>query len=153
MNASAGREAFESLLSNDGHSPSSLRVPQGFAVLIKYYRQHRADDCPVNTDADMLLFQWGIASLEEGDGFELNLTRQFIPDGESDDENIWQLSLSFIFALSEPLRALGSGNKWCRRPRPQAVDHFESFVWSSESFRAVSELQPLQVKLDYFDAG
>jgi len=90
---------------------------------------------------------------DDGDFFELDMTRQLILGGDSEDENIWQLSLTFKFAPTEALRAIQSGDKWCRRPRPQAVDHFEGFVRASEAYRAVSDLEPTGVELDYFNAG
>ena len=101
----------------------------------------------------MLLYQWGVSSAEAGEFFELDLTRQFIPDGDAEDENIWQLSLTFKFTPTEQLRAIGHGNKWCSEPRPRAVDYFESFVRESPAYRAVSEVQPMKVELDYFNAG
>ena len=100
----------------------------------------------------MLLYQWGMR-YEDGEFFELDLTRQFILGGNAEDENIRQLSLTFKFAATEALRAIGSGDKWCPNPRPRGVDYFEGFVRNSAAYRAVSELQPAVVELDYFNAG
>ncbi len=99
----------------------------------------------------MLLYQWGMSRRDEGDFFELDMTRQLILGGDSEDENIWQLSLTFKFAPTEALRAIQSGNKWC--PRPQAVDYFEGFVRESEAYRAASDMESMGVTLDYFNAG
>ena len=121
--------------------------------MFAFYRNQRVEDCPADADADMLLYQWGVSRGDDGDVFELDMARQLILDGDSQDENIWQLSLAFRFAPTDALRAIQSGNKWCPRPKPQAVDYFERFVRESEAYRAVSDMEPMEVELDYFNAG
>jgi len=153
MNAHAALETFERLLAEGGLALESLTVPQGSAALFAFYRNQRAKDCPADADSDMLLYQWGMSHGDEGEFFELDLTRQFILGGDSEDENIWQLSLKFQFAPTEALRAINSDNKWCPRPRPRAVDYFEGYVRESEAYCAVSDRQPVRVELDYFNAG
>ena len=153
MNAHAAQETFERLLAEAGLALDGLTAPQGLAALVAFYRNQRAEDCPADGDGDMLLYQWGMSRGEDGEFFELALTRQFILDGDSEDENIWQLSLTFKFAPTEALRGIESGNKWCPRPRPRAVDYFEGFVHESVAYRAVSESKPARVGLGYFNAG
>jgi hypothetical protein len=153
MNAHAAQETFERLLAEAGLALDGLTVPQGLAALVAFYRNQRAEDCPADADGDMLLYQWGMSRGEDGEFFELDLTRQFILGGDSEDENIWQLSLTFKFVPTEALRAIESGNKWCPRPRPRAVDYIEGFVRESAAYRAVSESKPARVELDYFNAG
>ena len=125
--------------------------------MFAFYRTFRANDCMADASGDMLLYQWGINEWgmpqdEAGDFFELNITRQFILDGDEDD-NIWQLSLTFKFAPNDALRAFGRGNKWCPRPRPRAVDYFEGFVRQSQAYQAVAEVESNKSELDYFNAG
>lgn len=72
-------------------------------------------------------------------------------DSESNEESIWQLSLSFHLERTDALARIKPGNKWCSSPRPQAVDHFERFVRESPAYRSAAELRPAQVALDYFD--
>lgn len=117
--------------------------------MLAFYRDRRAEDCPT----DSLLFQWGTYTWrEDSESFEFDITRQFII-GEADDENIWQLSLTFKFPPSDRLRSLGHGNKWCPRPRPQAVDYFGNFIRESAAYQAVHEQPPAAVELDYENAG
>lgn len=153
MNAHAARETFERLLTEEGFTLERLTLPQGLAAMFAFYRNQRAEDCPVDADGDMLLYQWGMSHGDEGDRFKLNLTRQFILGGDSEDENIWQLSLTFQFAPTEALRAIPSGNKWCPRSRPQTVDYFENFVRESEAYRVVCNMESVRIQLDYFNAG
>lgn len=153
MNPHAARETFQRLLTEGGLALERLTVPQGLAAMFAFYRNQRAEECPADADGDMLLYQWGMSRGDEDDFFELDMTRQLILGGDSEDENIWQLSLTFKFAPTEALRAILSGNKWCPRPRPQAVDYFEGFVRESEAYLAVSDMESMGVELDYFNAG
>lgn len=153
MNTHAARESFEHFLAEGGLALERLTVAQGLAAMLAFYRTQRADDCPADADGDMLLYQWGMSRGDDGDFFVLDMTRQFILGGDSEDENIWQLSLTFKFEPTDALRAILSGNKWCPKPRPQAVDYFEGFVRESDAYRAVSDSESLRVGLDYFNAG
>ena len=150
MNSRESLRTLEQRIADAGLTLERLTVEQGIAFMFELYRSHRADDCPPDSDSDMLLYQWG--SYGSDNCFELDLTRQFIT-GDSDDENIWQLSLTFKFASIAQLAALGSGEKWCHETRPRAVDYFERFIRESEAYRAVAGLNPSKVELDYFNAG
>ena len=153
MNAHAARETFDRHLAEGGLALEGMTLRQGLAAMLAFYRNERAEDCPADADGDMLLYQWGMSLGDEDEFFELDMTRQFILGGDSEDENIWQLSLTLKFAPTEALRAIESGNKWCPQPRPRAVDYFEGFVRESEAYRAVSDMEPVRVELDYFNAG
>ena len=156
MNAHSAQETFEHLLAEGGIGLDGLTVDQGLATMFSFYRDSRAGDCPVDAGGDMLLYQWGIYQSgspqnEDGEFFELNITRQFILDGDEDD-NIWQLSLTFKFAPSDALRAIGSGNKWCPRSHPVALEYFKRFVHESPAYQAVAQIEPKIRELDYFNA-
>ena len=48
-----------------------------------------------------------------GEHFSLNLTRQLVVCEGAEDEDIWQLRLTFEFEPDNELRALSRGYKWC----------------------------------------
>jgi len=173
------KTAFETLLTQQGLSLAALTVDQACKSMLEFYRSQRADGCDVSADGDMLLYQWDVQDSEEhGRCLELNLTRQFIleetsdegsddaDDGEvesdvtdslddesSDNEPIWQLSLTLRFPLPDTAEVPAAGNKWCPTPRPQAVDHFEKFVRESPAYKRATTLTVLSVELDFFNAG
>ncbi len=152
MNAEQSLHDFEQLIAETGLILNQLTVEQGVELMLVFYRRQRAEDCPPESDGDMLLYQWG----DNGDGdFELDLTRQFIiaDNDEDEDSHIWQLSLTFIFPTNDERKSLGSGNNWCEEPHKGATDHFENFVKGSDAYRAVADVSPLKVELDYFNAG
>jgi hypothetical protein len=151
MKGNSTREAFQRLLDEGGLALDRLTVLEGLGLFFAFYRNQRAEDCAADTDCDMLLYQWGIVNDDKL--FEFDITRQLIIGGDCEDENIWQLSLNFKFTPTDILRGIPSGNKWCRRPRPQAVDYFEGFVRESAAYLAVHDTLPLKVSLDYFNAG
>ena len=153
MNARTAEETFTHLLAEKGLELAELKFDQGLEAMLTFYRNLRADDCPENADGDKVLYQWGMFEHDEDMSFELNLTRQLIVGGDAEDENIWQLSLTFKYAPTNELRALTAGNKWCPRPRPRAVDYFESFVRESAAYHAVATREPNKVELAYFNAG
>ena len=137
----------DKLCESDG-TLDHLTVEQGFRTMFEFYRHERAEDCSPDADGDMLLYQWGTYDWGEGEAFEIDLTRQFLTD-DPEDENMWQLSLRFRFLPTDPLRALGDGNKWCPEPRPGAVDYLKKFVRDSAAFRAVNQAQPMKVDLTF----
>jgi len=106
--------------------------------MLELYRTERFARCDVAQDGDMLLFQWGTYDWDGPDRFSLDVTRQLMwwDEGE-DDPQIWQLSISFTFPLTDALRAAGSSNRWCHAPAE--LDGFRAFVESAAAFAAVAD--------------
>ncbi len=125
---------------------SSQRTPAAaLAVVLELYRSVRVDDCELDGDGDMLLFQWGTYDWREGgEQFELDLTRQFMPT--DDDAALTQLSLTMLFPAMPALTALGEGDRWC--PTPGDAAEWEAFIRGSGAFLAVGDLSPTRVLLE-----
>lgn len=128
----------------------TLDVSRALDELLSFYAEKRAENCDLQSDGDMLLFQWGVHDWENGVYFELNFTRQFIESG-AEDEDIWQLALTFRYALDDELRALPMGNRWCADL--SAITDFKAFVKTSFAFQASAARQAAQVTLHHFCAG
>jgi hypothetical protein len=123
MKSHQSKGRFEKFLSEQ----SKPAVPgEIVSCMLDFYRDVRAADCQIGDGGDMLLYQWGTYDWGEGRWFELNITRQFIPLGGGDEENIFQLSVTALYRPSPALDALESGNKWCGSPA-ELLD-FETFV-------------------------
>jgi len=111
--------------------------------MLGFYRQIRASGCPVEEDGDMLLFQWGVYNWGHGETYSYDITRQFIlSDG---DGEISQLSLTVHFSVTDLLRSLKEGNRWCGSP--DEADEFESFIRDHEATRVIETVQPLRTTL------
>src|SRR5262245_4806221 len=99
---------------------------------------------------DMLLFQWGTYDWGQGPRFELDMTRQFLV-GPGEDEDIWQLSLTYRFEPSEALRTLGAGNRWCHKLAE--LPEFDAYVEASPSYTKLARDPFASAELDYECAG
>jgi hypothetical protein len=88
----------------------------GFAALVDFYRDVRTTDCETRPEADMLLVQWGVYDWGKREHFSFNVTRQFVLV-EGEDEDIFQLGLTFNFLPTANLRSFGRGNRWCESRR------------------------------------
>jgi hypothetical protein len=99
----------------------------------------------------MLLFQWGTYDWGQGEHFQLDLTRQLILNDEAEDEDIWQLSLTFLFDPVGDLKAVGAGNEWCQSPH--ALAQFRDRVRGSTAFVVCGTRRILRTTLHYECAG
>jgi hypothetical protein len=139
-------QELERMLKSRGASVDKLSVRDGVDAMLEFYRTTRVDDCAIDSDGDMLLFQWGTYDRGQGARFELDITRQFIPEG-ADDDDIWQLSLTFVFPPNE----IASGNRWCTTP--DELDELATFVRSNAAYLAATQLTPKGVELDFECVG
>jgi hypothetical protein len=141
---------FERFLAERGQRVASLAVVDGIAAMLAFYGDVPADGCDPASDGDMLLYQWGTYDVGRGRHFTLDITRQFIV-GSGEDDDIWQLSLTFWFAPSPALTALSAGDRWChsRDERNELL----AFIRSSPAYAAACAALPLHVELVYECAG
>ncbi len=131
---------------------TQLSIEQGTTLMIDFYHHQRASECAIDSDGDMLLFQWGEYDWGQGRFFEFDLTRQLIT-GDGEDDDIWQLSLNFKFSPNETLTNIVSGNKWCNDPSPSSLEPFEKYIRNSAAYKIASTFQPERIELSYFNAG
>jgi hypothetical protein len=130
---------------------TDLQPMSGINLMLRFYKEIRCDKCSLEEDADMLLFQWGIYDWGVGEFFELDITRQLIRNSSCEDDDIWQLSLTFKFVVTEKLRQVPEGNRWC--PNLEALDEFVSFIENHASFALLQKQLAEKVELDYSCAG
>jgi len=131
----------------------------GIAQMLLFYRDVAVEGCS-DEDGDMLLFQWGTYDWGKGPAFDLDVTRQFIdmhPDyGDDEDEDddddeeqgqFSQLSLTFHFAASPELAALGAGNRWCHTQAE--LDDFAAYIRGTVAMQALELSRAKRVVLDH----
>jgi hypothetical protein len=150
MKSAQALEEFEKYLRRVGDMQVPRTPRDGIERMVGFYGEVRVDDVDLESDGDMLLFQWGTYDGGDGAMFEVDVTRQLIRDGR-EDENIWQLHLSYRFAPSEPLRAFGTGNCWCARP--DEIPSFAQFINAHGAMTAVGSREDGQPRLEYECAG
>lgn len=125
----------------DEHGVALQRAPAsaGFACMLGFYADVRATGCDIEHDGDMLLFQWGTCDRGSGLRFEVDLTRQVLLPDAVDDDAILQLHLTYSYAPSDVLGALGKGDRWCASL--VELPAFEAFVTASPALVAATALQ------------
>lgn len=143
-------ETFQEYLRRGGDQELPRTPRAGIERMTAFYRDVRADDVDLESDGDMLLFQWGTHDWGSGEMFEVDITRQLIA-GRGEDEDIWQLHLTYRFPPSADLRAIGTGNSWC--PRPDDTPSLQRFIDSHPPMTAVGSREDGQPSLDYECAG
>jgi hypothetical protein len=141
---------FEKHLRRAGDEQVPRTPRAGIERMMTFYREVRADDVDMDSDGDMLLFQWGTFDWGGGAMFEVDITRQLIK-GEGEDDDIWQLHLTYRFAPTEALRAIGNGDHWCGRP--DQAPSFEEFIAAHPAISAVGLRDDGQTRLEYECAG
>jgi hypothetical protein len=128
-----------------------LTAEHGVPAMLAYYQEERAEGCSFEHDADMLLYEWGTYDWGQGQFFQLGITRQLLLNDGGEDEDFWQLRLTFKFSPTDLLRDLRSGQRWCSNPGELA--EFESFIRTSGAYRAVAAIMPTAMDLQYECAG
>ena len=130
----------------------------GIAQMLLFYRDVPVEGCS-DEDGDMVLFQWGTYDWGKGPAFELDITRQFIdmhPDYGDDDDGdddgdeqgqFSQLSLTFHFAASPELAALGAGNRWCHSQAD--LDDFAAYIRATAAMQALEQAKARRIVLDH----
>jgi hypothetical protein len=121
--------------------------------MISFFKEVRADECPLDEERDALLFQWGVYDWGEGEQFEYNITRQFVFIEDSDDseewkeEAIWQLSLTLKSFPNDPMKSIESGNKWCSSLNE--IDAFKEFIESNKATEEIKNTKSYMVEFYY----
>ena len=144
------KATFEGHLRGLDLTIASVRPAEGLDAMFGFYRDVRADGCRLESDGDMLLFQWGTYDWGNGEHFELDITRQLV-SGSGEDEDVWQLHLTFRFAPEATLRAQGAGNRWCHSP--SELEDFAALVRASPAYGAVMRRSDGVADLAYESAG
>jgi hypothetical protein len=125
-----------------------LDAAEAAVLICDWYSTTRVDGVSLDSDGDMLLFQWGTYSWND-DKFSYDFTRQFIIDADTDDEALWRLSLTLLF--DDDADEVGSGNRWCQRPNE--LDDFRSFVASASATTFALSRAPVVTRLTFGPTG
>jgi hypothetical protein len=119
-------------------------------LMVDWYATERVDDADLESDGDMLLFQWGTYDWGDGLSFQYDITRQLIYQSDPDDDGaIWQLSVTAHYPATLG-RTAASGNHWCRSPDDLAA--FLEIVEDSVATELVGNQPPSRVEVRFEQA-
>ena len=152
MNFLDAKDAFLAYL-NARQAPVPTTPRAAVATMLAFYRDVRADACPLKDDSDMLLVQWGVFKYRPSGPklhFAFNITRQLVepidaPEGNefARDANIYQLYLDFIYPPAPELIAFGKMTAaqnaacWCKHP--DDLGAYEAFIHGAREYLAVAD--------------
>lgn len=138
MKAAQALKYFKDFVRTSGKSIEHLSVDDSIQLMTGFYKKIRVDDCKLEEDGDMLLFEWGVYDWGRGSFFTYTITRQFIfPETFGDAEEswledvFWQLSLSYAFNPTDELKSVKRGHKWCESPNN--ITDFLEFITTCEA--------------------
>jgi hypothetical protein len=113
-------------------------------VMLDFYESQRCDGCAIDQDGDMLLYQWGTFDWGNGEHFELDITRQFILEGEDEP---YQLHMTLRLDPTDDCRQVGNGNRWC--VSPSALREFRDFIQQSAPHRLLGARACPEIAVTY----
>jgi hypothetical protein len=141
-------QAFRAFLESRNVRADGINVTDAINAWVDFYKAQRLDDVVVGMD--WLWFQYGTYDWGTGPSFQLDLTRQFILEGETEDDAIWQMHLVLHFP---PETALESGIETCEDPEDASADMFRDELLASTLLTRVRALTPDRVELYLENAG
>jgi len=147
MNPITAKSEFEKFVSQSGVTIAALTPGVGIHLMLEFYEQIRADNCPIDQDGDMLLYQWGVYDWGEGAYFQIDITRQFIEAGLEGDDGMSQLSICFNFYPSDEFKQLEQGDRWCGSPAE--LSYFESYIKTNAAYIKVENANPTKLEVEY----
>jgi len=150
MDPTKSHQAYEMFLNIRGQTISRMTPSQGIDSMLEFFQSERAVGCEAPMH-DMLLYSWGTNDWGKGTHFELNITRQVILSPKGEDEDIWQLHLTFRFPPTPDLELLGMGERWCNSLSD--IPSFREFVNSSPALRAVANRSDSKKEVYFECAG
>lgn len=153
MRVADGEAAFRRFLQSRNLEVRSISVADAINVWIDFYKAQRFDD--VEEGMDWLWFQYGTYDWGNGVSYQLDLTRQFILSGETDDAAIWQMHLVLHFPPgpehTSGLPSLDSGMEECDDPAD--AEAFRERIVASDPVTRVEGMEPARVELYLGNAG
>src|SRR5206468_1626872 len=112
MKPGSAKGRFLKRLAAAGLALDGLTPAAGVEAMVGFYAEERAAGCDPD-DGDLLLYQWGVSGWGEGPAFEVDITRQFVPEADGEPR---QLCLTFSFDPKAAPKGLKDGSRWCEGP-------------------------------------
>jgi hypothetical protein len=132
MMPSESASALQQFLGDRRIDVETSALDEIIRAALEFYGTVSASGLAPVRKADMLLFQFGVYDWGSGEHFQIGITRQFIIDGEKDDDAISQLHCTLFYAPTTVLRSIGRGNRWCESR--DELSEFRKFVLSGNAY-------------------
>ncbi|MFD5813077.1 hypothetical protein [Streptomyces sp. NPDC127038] len=101
-----------------------------------------------STDADGLLFQYGVYTFDGPDAFSLDLTRQFeVLDEDGDHAHFVQVHCELIYEPVPALAALGDFSSWFFHDSGEDLERWLEALTARDAWAAIREQTPMKVEV------
>jgi hypothetical protein len=137
----AGFEHFASVAGVDLETAPHATV---FDTMLRFYAEVRVNGCDPADDEDMLLLDWGSYDWGRGRAYEIDLSRQVVLPGRT-DEAVIQLHVVYRFPNEGALAKIPVGNDWWGSPG--SVDEFAAVLNSNVALAAAAGAEPQSVEI------
>lgn len=134
MISAKAKENFYTFISN--HDFNSFKAT--FNKMVEFYKKTRAEDCNLEEDGDMLLFEWSKESL--------SIKRQLIVEGK-EEEGFWILCVAFYYSQN-CLEVKESSNSWC--VHPEQIDKFQEEILHKLKEIDSKNRKPSKTKVEFY---
>lgn len=135
---------FDHFAAVNGVDPEKDPHTTVFGTMLRYYAEVRVNDCDPGDDEDMLLLDWGSYDWGDGRAYEVDLSRQVVLPGRS-DEAVVQLHIVYRFSNIGELAKVPVGNDWWGAPA--SVDEFAEALKSNPALAPAANTEPLSVDI------
>jgi hypothetical protein len=115
-----------------------------FDLMLRFYAGVRVNGCDPADDEDMLLLDWGSYDWGQGRAYEIDLSRQVLIPGRT-DEAVIQLHVVYRFPNEGELAKIPVGNDWWGSPG--SVDQFGDALGSNVAVAATASADPISVEV------
>jgi hypothetical protein len=138
------RAGFDHFAAVNGVDPETDPYTTVFGTMLGYYAAVRVGGCDPGDDEDMLLLDWGSYDWGEGRAYEVDLSRQVVLPGRT-DEAVVQLHVVYRFPNAGELAKVPQGNDWWGTPA--SVDEFAETLKSNPALVLAAGIEPLSVEI------
>ena len=134
------KSELEKYLSEKGLNPQSFSAKEITDTSIELYNNQRIENCDLENDGDMLLFQWGTYDWGKGRFFQIDMTRQMICS-----DGMYQMNAIAYYEPSKELESIKAGNQWCSNL--SEVETFKGFIKASGLMDKVESIDVIKSEI------
>ncbi len=135
---------FDHFAAVNGVDPEKDPHATVFDLMLHYYAEVRVNGCDPGDDEDMLLLDWGSYDWGEGRAYEVDLSRQVVIPGRT-DEAVFHLHIVYRFPNTGDLAKVPVGNDWWGTPA--SVDEFAEALKGNPALVLAADAEPLSVEI------
>ncbi len=145
MKPEQSKEKLIELMKDKGFEIEKINLEKGFSLISDFYENTRSENCGIDQDGDMLLFQWRFLPNESK--YEIDIVRQFTLSDLDADDRMSQLHFIFNFPISENISSIPDGDIWCHSL--EEISEFNKDVNNNKVYEILKSISPISAQINY----